>query len=82
MTNLIAGASACLNGIPVYESNLIAPKPVLRLTEEVLISDSFRAEFNDWLLQKFGKTYPAIVTGAGIFMHPIAFRQLKKEIIK
>jgi hypothetical protein len=45
-----------LYGLPVHTSPLLAEKELkIKLSHDVLVSDEFRARFNEWSLNMFGE---------------------------
>lgn len=68
-----------LFGTPIIESPLLEPQPILQVSPHVPVSDAFRAEMNAWLLQRFGREQPMVVsTPRGLAMGPSVVRALKE----
>jgi hypothetical protein len=67
-------------GISVIESSWLEPKPKLMLGAAAPVSDEFREEFNQWLLAKFGREAPQIITTPqGIFAGPSVVAALRNH---
>lgn len=68
-----------LFGFRTIASPLLTPKPKLELSPGAPVSDQFREEMNQWLLDRFGR-HPeqAIQTPLGLFVSPHIYDLLKK----
>lgn len=42
-------------GLPIFVSPFVQGEPKLRVRESVPMTDAYRAEINDWLLDLFGR---------------------------
>lgn len=61
-----------LFGMKIIESNLMPlTMPRMQLTPQLLVSEEFRIEFDQWLLQFFGsEPYILIVSGSTLITAP------------
>jgi len=61
------------HGLQVRASPFLADTvPVLKLSPDVLVTDKFRLEFDQWLLDLFGSTKVVRVMGNMFFARPKA----------
>jgi len=68
-----------LNGLPARET-LLVPEfaPVRQLSLCLDVSDEFRAEYNDWLIEMFGQKRIAYKCNGVILIHPNNAEMLKR----
>lgn len=72
-------AASLAHGYHVNVSNLLKPKPKLKLSTSVPVSVEFRAEMNDWLLKRFGEVCECHLIGDELIVSPETYEQLLKE---
>lgn len=69
------------NGLKVYVSDMVDEfTPILELKPTIEVTDSFRKEFNQYLLDTFGSTKTILLVGNNIIVHPNTYRSLRKEV--
>lgn len=56
-----------LMGIRLIESPLLSDRPKLKLSPDVQVSPEFRAEYDAWLLERFGFQEPVVYMMSGPF---------------
>ena len=70
---------ANLMGVNIIESPLMEPEPKLKLGAAAPVSAKFREEFDQYLLDMFGRKAPQIVTTPlGIFAGPSVVAALRR----
>lgn len=76
--------SRCLghfNGMEVHISTLIPEfEPRETLSEDVQVSEEFREEFNNQLLNFFGRESKVYISDNKTIMHPNVYMKMKKSI--
>lgn len=74
---------AQLNGIEIVSSpHLPALSPVLKLSDNISLTDNFRKDFDKYLLDLFGEKPFIISIGRKLYAHPVVINYIKKEIDK
>jgi hypothetical protein len=66
------------NGMPVVVSPWVPLKPRIQLPGGSPISDEFRAEFNRWLLDRFGADEQVLIINRSLVMLPSTFERLRR----
>lgn len=56
-----------IGGISIKFTDHLPAQPILQLSEECPCSDLFRADFNQWLLDRFGTKTQIILIGQTIY---------------
>jgi hypothetical protein len=56
-----------LMGIRLIESPLLSDRPKLKLSDKVNVTPEFRAEYDAWLLERFGVQEPVVYMMSGPF---------------
>lgn len=70
------------NGLKVYVSSMVDEfTPVLKISPSIEVTDTFRQEFNQYLLDMFGSTKTILMIGENIVVHPNTYRLLRKEVM-
>ena len=71
-----------LGALNIQVSPLLESQPKLQLRLSVPVSDEFRKEMNQWLLDRFGYVKPmAYKIGNKLFIPPSVERQLKEYLL-
>lgn len=71
-----------LDALNIRVSPLLESQPKLQLRLSVPVSDEFRKEMNQWLLDRFGYVKPiAFKVGNKLFIPPSIEKQLKEYLL-
>jgi hypothetical protein len=68
-------------GMKIAVSQLLKPFQKIKLRDDVMLSDEFRAEMNQYLLDMFGTEERVIVKNNCLVMSEAALHNLKSKLV-
>lgn len=71
-----------LNGLDIRVSSFLGPRPKLKLSLNVPLSEEFRSDMDRWLLEMFGASDDALVIGDIVFVSTQVMDQLRRAQCK